>query len=350
MLDTALTLLAAGRVYAGWKSVRVVRSMQQCASAFELTLAERWAGQDVRLPVRPGTFCAVMVGQAVVLTGYVDGAEIGVEAKLRNVSVAGRDMTADLVDCSAIRKPGQWRGAKIEAIARDLCAPFGVRVVADVDTGAALASFSLQAGETVFEALERAARLRALLLVSNSMGALVLTRAGIQRSSTPLLLGQNVLKATARLDMRDRFSTYTALGQAAGSDNFSGALVSQIRATAIDPGVSRYRPLVVTNSEPDLAATLKQRVLWEANVRAARSLQVTATVQGWAHDGGLWAPNTIVPVRLPAMDVDEDLLLTDVEYLLDEGGTTSELTLTRADAYRVLPLKQVAGEKAYWTK
>lgn len=354
MAEPVLTLLAAGRVYGGWKTVRVTRSMQQCTNSFELGLSERWEGQEVRLPVRPGTACTVMMGQAVVVTGYTDGAEVSVDATTRETAVAGRDMTADLVDCSAVRKPGQWRGAKVEAIAQDLCTPFGVRVRAEVDTGKPLASFALQAGESVFEAIERAARIRALLLLSDGTGTLVMTRAGTQRCPTALLLGQNVLRARARLDMRDRHSTYTALGQAPGGDFFSGAVVSQVAASALDPGVARYRPLLMTSLEPDLAVTLQQRVRWEANVRAARSTELEVLVQGWAHAGGLWSPNTLVQTRLPAMDVDEELLITDVEHLLDEGGTTTSLTLTRRDAFQVLPLlaQHASGTatKSYWTQ
>ncbi len=352
MLDITLTLLAGGQVHGGWKTVRVVRSMLHCAGGFELGLAERWSGQEVRLPVRPGTRCTVMLGQVPVVTGHVDGAEVEIDAEARSVNVAGRDLTADLVDCSAVRKPGQWRGAKIEAIAQDLCAPFGVRVVAAVDTGKALASFALQMGETVFEALDRAARIRALLLVSDGTGALVLTRAGIARSPTALVLGQNVLKARARVDMRDRYSSYTVLGQAPGGDYYNGAQASQVRATATDPGVTRHRPLLLTSSEPDLAATLRERVLWEANVRAARAVHVSVTVQGWAHEGGLWEPNTIVPVRLSALDLDEDLLITDVEYSLGQDGTISELSLTRRDAFQVLPLRAppAAGSTSYYTR
>lgn len=198
MAEPLLTLLAGGTVYGGWKSVRVVRSMQQCANSFELGLAERWSGQDVRLPVRPGAECTVMMGRAVVVTGYVDGAEVDVDAGQRTVAVAGRDKTADLVDCSALHKPGQWRGAKIEAIAQDLCKPFDVRVRTDVNTGQPLASFALQAGESVFEALERAARIRALLLVSDGAGALVLTRAAPRRWRACVPPSTRTSTATAR--------------------------------------------------------------------------------------------------------------------------------------------------------
>ena len=38
----------------------------------------------------------------------------------------------------------------------------------------------------VFEAIERAARMRGLLLMSDGKGVLVLTRAGVARISTPL--------------------------------------------------------------------------------------------------------------------------------------------------------------------
>lgn len=224
-------------------------------------------------------------------------------------------------------------------------------VIAAVDTGKALPSFALQEGETVFDAIERAARIRALLLVSDGKGALVITRAGTSRVATPLVLGQNVLAARAALDMRDRYSTYTIKGQAPGNDNFWGKSAAQIKAQATDPGVTRHRPLIITNDAPDLAATLTQRAQWEANVRAARSHEIEFTVQGWRHAGGLWRPNMLVPVRADALRLDADLLISSVTFSLDEQGSTTVLRMTRADAFTVLPIKAAAagGPGAFWS-
>lgn len=342
-------LITGGRVHAGWKSLRVQRGMDQCSGSFELGVSELWGGRDSTRSIAPGETCRLLVDGESVVTGYVDEVTIDYSASAHQVDVRGRDKTADLVDCSAIRGTGQWQGVKLEAIAQQLAAPFGIRVTAAVDTGKAFPNFALQEGETVFEAIERMARIRALLLQTDGAGNLVITRAGLNRVSTALRLGENILQARAGLNLRDRFSQYVFKGQAAGGDFFSGTTVSQIKAVATDPGVSRYRPLVVVAEAQDVAASLTQRAQWEANVRAARSTEVSITVQGWHHADGLWQPNTIVAVRHAALRLDDELLIKSVTFTLDDNGTTTQLSLTRADAFTLLPLLESAGTaEPFW--
>ena len=337
--EDTLHLVTAGRDFASWKSVRVRRSMVQCAGGFELAVAWRSSDHEGPRHIAPGEGCEVKIGEDLVITGYVDRVDAAIDATSHEVRVDGRDKTADLVDCSAVRGSGQWRGQKIEAIAAELAKPFGVRVRAEVDTGAALQSFALQEGESVFEAVERAARLRGLLLMSDAQGALVITRAGANTLRTHLAVGENVLAARVCNDMRDRFSTYTIKGQSPGSDFQSGKQVSQMQAKATDPGVTRHRPLLLNNDAPDLAATLRQRAQWEANVRAAQSVEVELLVQGWRHADGLWETNAFVQVYARELALDTTLLIVSVEFMLSDQGTTTRLALTRADAFTLLPLK-----------
>lgn len=348
--DQALTLECAGRAYGGWKSVRVRRSMEQCSGSFQLEVSELVPGQDTTQLIRAGDACRVLIGKLPVITGWVDAVQIELDKTQHTVVIGGRDATADLVDCSAIRKTGQWRGQKVERIAADLCEPFKVRVQADVDTGAALANFALQEGETAFEAIERAARVRALLVMSTGNGELLLTRAGLRRSPTDLVLGKNLLSARGTLDLRDRFSQYICKGQAPGTDLVHGTQVSQMKATAADVGVTRYRPFILHGEAADVNASLRQRVDWERNVRLARSTQFDLKVHGWSHAQGPWLPNTLVRVNAPALRVvDEDLLISAVDFSLDERGTTTDLTLTRADAFSLLPMKEQKGRGPWWS-
>lgn len=351
-------LLASGRSHAGWQAVQVRLGMDQCAGMFNLQVSERWTGQDVDHAIAAGERCELQLDGETVITGWVDESRLSMDASSHAVELTGRDATGDLVDCSAVRKAGQWRGLRIEQIAAELAAPFGVAVRADVDTGRPLASFALQEGETVFEAIERAARIRALLLVSDGRGGLVITRAGVQRVATPLVLGENILQARVGIDLRDRFSSYTLKGQAPGSDFFSGASASQVRAAATDPGMRRHRPMIITNDAPDVAATLQQRALWEANVRAARSHDIEVLLQGWRHAAGIWRPNALVPVVAAVLRLEADLLITHVTFSLDDRGSTTTLRLTRADAFNALPLRAAAtgstssgaaGAAGFWT-
>lgn len=72
------------------------------------------------------------------------------------ITVSGRDASADLVDCAAVHKPGQWSGLTCAALAQILAAPFGVPVRVEGDVGAALPMFKLEPAEKAFDALERA--------------------------------------------------------------------------------------------------------------------------------------------------------------------------------------------------
>ena len=47
-------LTVGGRQYGGWKSVDIRRGIEQIAGSFELSVTERWAGQDQMRPIRQG--------------------------------------------------------------------------------------------------------------------------------------------------------------------------------------------------------------------------------------------------------------------------------------------------------
>lgn len=349
--DQGLTLRVAGQRYGGWKTARVTLSLERCVGDFELSVTELWPGEDYTRRIRPGELCELAIAGEILLTGYVDEVEMRIESGSHEVRIAGRDKAADLVDCSAVRKPGQWRAQPITRIASDLAQPFGVTVRADVDVGKPLAGFALQDGETVFEAIDRAARLRGLLVISDGAGGLVLTRAGLQRAADALVMGGNVLAGRAAFDMRDRYSEYVAKGQAAGNDFFNSAAAAHIKASAADPQVLRHRPLLLTSDSPDAAGSLRDRVKWEASIRRARSTQVELMVQGWHQtDGTLWRHNHLVHVVSDALRLDEDLLISSAEYSISDQGTTTRLTLTLADAFTLQPIKQPAkaGSSQFW--
>lgn len=346
-----ITLQVGGQVYGGWAEATASVGMDRAAGQFALTVTELWPGEDRTRLIRPGDDCVLRVGGQNVVSGYVDGVDLSIASSLHEVAIRGRDKSADLVDCSAVRSPGQWRNRTVLSIAADLAQPFGVKVAAEVDVGKALASFALQEGETAFEAIDRAARIRGLLLMSDGVGGLLLTRAGVRRADDALVLGGNLLQARTSFDVRDRFSEYVAKGQAPGSDYFNGSSATHIKARATDPQVDRYRPLVITGEAPDGAGSLVQRVKWEATVRAARSMTVDAVVQGWTMTNGeLWKPNRLVQVVAEPLRLDQDLLIAGCEYSIGRTGTTTRLTLTRADAYTLEPIKPNPGTAAtaFW--
>lgn len=350
-MQSDVLLTVGGQVYGGWTSMRLSRSLEQVAGRFEVSLTERWADSPTLRPIRPGERCVVSVAGQVAITGYVDEGSPRYDRQTHTVRVSGRDATGDLVDCSAIHPGGEWAGVDLGRIARDLCRPFTVPVRVETSPGAAFAKWKIQEGETVYECLERAARIRAVLLMSDGLGGLVITRAGRARADTALVLGENVLGAEGAYDHRDRHSEYIVKGDTAGTDSSWGVEVIEREGRARDPAIGRYRPLVILAEDQASSADCQTRAEWERSVRYGRSLRVTYTVQGWTQGGGrLWEPNTRVPVRDPYQGIDAEMLISGVTLVLDEGsGRTAELTVTRPEAFGMIALPEPKESVSSWS-
>lgn len=345
-------LKAGAAFYGGWTSLRITRSIEQIAGTFELSITERWPGQPQASPIRAGQACQVLLDGEPVITGYTDTLQIDLGATSHDLRVSGRDKTGDLVDCSAIYKSGQWRNVTIDQVARDLLAPFGLGVFVHTDVGAPFPTFNIQEGETVFECLDRAARMRALLLVSDPLGNLVITRASQQLLPVALEEGVNILHGRWEFSWKERHSSYLLKGQAKGTDTFHGAAAARPSGQVTDEAIDRYRPLIVLAEEHGAGPSLRDRAEWERNVRQGRGNRGTITVQGWRRpDGQLWMPNALVRVRSPLLWLDADLLVVGCAWTLDERGTTTELTVSRREAFDLVEgisaskLKQKLNDK-----
>lgn len=344
----SVELKVNGKLFAGWQQVRIERGIEQIAGTFDLTVTDRWntdQGQQA-FEIKPGQGCEVLVDGQTVITGYIDTVNRSYDANSHQISVSGRDKTADLVDCSAIFKSGQWSGKRLEQIATDLTAPFGIAVTAAVDTGSVIPVLAIQEGESVFELLERAARMQAVLLVSDGKGNLVLTRAGKERAPADLLEGGNILSADGEFSWKDRYSDYIVKGQRVGNDEDFAETVAQQAEGVKDAGINRYRPLIVIAEDQEGNATLKQRAEWERNVRKGRATRGTITVQGWGVNGTLWQPNTITRMQSPLLAADLDVLIVSVSYSLDDSGTLTTLQVANPSAFDLIAqVKQTRLEK-----
>lgn len=336
MSDGIVELKVKGGIFSGWESVEIKRGIEQICGTFQLSVTERWPGQDTPTSILSGSSCEVLLDGQTVITGYVDSPEPSFDEVSHAVSISGRDKTEDLVDCSAIHKSGQWKNRHLDEIATNICAPFGIKVIKLVDVGDPFTTFNIQTGERAFEALDRMARMRAVLLMSDGLGNLIITRAGQSHIATELVEGENVKRGSGKFDWKERYSHYTVKGQHRGMDGDPVDNARSPTGTADDAVIDRYRPLVILAEDQGHIASLKQRAEWEKNVRIGRANRVTVTVQGWKHADGLWLPNTLVRLRAPSLYADLDLLIAQVTYKQNNNGTTTELELCRPEAFDLL--------------
>lgn len=330
-------LRIAGSAYPRWVDVRISMALSQVAWKFDLTF--HGPAADVEpLPFEEGDACAIAVYDSELFPAYLQEVNQDADATTASAQAVGLSTTGDLVDCAAIHKGGSWQNRTLTQIASDLCAPFGVKVRADVDVGRAFERFAIQDSETVHEALVRGARMRGLLIMTDIDGALVFTRASSTPISTVLERGVNLLSGGTRLS-NERFSKYIVKAQSSGTDTWSGAKAAGGKAEVTDDTVKRYRPIIVHAEGGEAGSRLKDRALWERNTRWGKSREYRARVRGWSHRDGIWTPNTLVRVRDARFGVDEKLVVSAVNLSFgNDTGEIAEMTLTRREAFDVEPL------------
>lgn len=337
---TGVTLTVGGERLTGWTSARVARALETVAGTFRVRLSERAPGTGRRRPVVQGTACAVEIDGEPVLAGYVDEVRIGYDTRSHELEVTGRDATGQLVDCSASSKPGEWKDETLRNIAAAIAAPFGVAVSGDA--GGPFAKFRIEEGETAFEAIERACRMRGVLPRADGDGGLVVAPLEPTRA-TVTLRRADALSADGRTSWLDRYSEYLVKGQQAGGDTIRGEAAAHVTGEATDPGVTRYRPMTFIAEQGVSLQEARERAEWEATVRAARSRVVRYVVQGWREQGAegpVWRPGTLVRVVDDWLGVDRDLMVSGVDQTYDEGGTVSTLVLTPEDSWLPGPVRK----------
>lgn len=345
-------LRVGGMLYSGWTSVRVRTEMARIFGTFSLSVTERWSGRDEVWPIRPGDECQVLIGDAPVITGYVDDVDVAYDRESHSITVNGRDKTGDLVDCSSpFKTKYQWEGKSLTEMARILCEPFDIEVEAAVDVKDKFKTLATEPGQSVFEALDLAAKVRGVLLMSDGNGKLVIGRSSDARIPAALYLGDNVLACTARSSIRDRFSLIRVVGQSFSDDLSWGATAILPEAEVEDVYVKsiRFRPLTIVADKPYNRAECATRAKFERNVRYGRSREINYIVQGWGYEtGNLWPVNRLVTVRDDLLDIDSDMLITAREFILDDSGTRTELTVMPREAFDVLATPEPDDGGADW--
>ncbi|MDR2051145.1 MAG: phage tail protein [Deltaproteobacteria bacterium] len=336
----SVTLRLDGVDWSYWKSAEVTRQMDAIAGAFSVALADRWTDGAQALPIAAGMECELLIGDEPVIKGYIDKSSPSFSAQAHGLTISGRDKSADLVDCSALHSPGQWLGQNALQLAGILARPFGVSVSAEGDVGAPLPNFKLEQGETAFEALDRVLKQRELLACPDGAGGLVLLKIGARENSIALVQGENILSASADFDLTDRFSVYLAQGQQPGNDEVYGLAACAVHAEARDSAVTRYRPLILRAESNVDSAAAGQRAAWERAVRAARSVTVSVTAQGFRQgpNGPLWRLNALTGVDIPFLRLRQRLMTSKVTFRRDTGsGSVTVLELKDPAAFSPEP-------------
>lgn len=335
-----------GKKYDKFLSVSVSRSMQSLEGSFQFAsinpniLNDGWS-------IVPESTVELYLNHSMVISGYIDSVSPTISDTDDSLAVSGRDNMAGLIDCSAYL-PGnqiQWKNAKLETILSDLCKPFGVKVVATVNTGDPISLFCLDRKEEVLDAIRRLCNYRSVLPVPTEDGTLAISKIGTIRSADTIELGRNAFTAQGVSDYKDRYSHYICRSTNTGSTGWEDYKIDQ-EEISLDPVIKRYRPKIVQLEEQLSKKDLKIYAGWISQNTASKSDQVTVSMKNW-HDaaGVLWQINTIVPVIIPQLKISRDMLIDKIVYGYSGAGTITTVSLIHPNAYDPMPVKTLNKSK-----
>lgn len=338
----SISLVVNGQAYdEAWDNIRVTRSLDMLCASFEFTTTQKQPYEMANWPIKMGNECSVYVGETLAVTGYIEDINISYDKDSHTVQVAGRDKTADLVDCTRGKKDYAVKGISIADIIKRLLAPHDIKLIIDSSVTALAnkvpAAFTtFDTGDPLVVLILKLTKREGILPVVTPEGALMLTATGIKRTSDSIQTGINVLSGGLKQSNKEIYSIYLTKGFSRGSDNTKVDAFTYESIFEDKSGLMpRYRPYANIEFGGD-RGTGKSRADWEARYRAANARLFGFTVQGWTQrNGEIWEPNTLVKVQDDVFDVDAEMLINACEYQQTSKGTITSMQICSPEKYKV---------------
>lgn len=337
-----------------WRKVKVRKSLDEICHSLELELPASERNKihkhdkvEVRLHSPFVTPDDNADGTKRLTTVMVDEVTDVADTARRGLMVVGRSPARDIIDSS-------WSDMvllqqNLEQVANMIANPFleavGIKAVDEEknhvqrmptdspETGPVF-SFSWS-NESPWQKLMAEAANQGYIFTSNEAGNLYLWKVAVNTRTTEkfsLTEGANIRSIQATENGAEQFHEYIARA-------------SFKEAREEDPTCPNARKMVIHITDEETSQeTLERRVLTEKNHR--RDNRLTVTVSGWGLSEGqiqalgstrqkeiFWNPNFLIPVTIPSMSLDANLLISEAEYQADGASMTSTLTLVNPKAY-----------------
>jgi prophage tail gpP-like protein len=323
-----------------WRNIRIKKSLDDICHTLiaEIDKSERSnVGRHDKIEVRYKN-AIVKDSQAAggrrVTTVFVDEITADADVFRRGVTIIGRSPARDIIDSA-------WSDSLADMTLRSVVQAIGKKfgIVCDTfpvnqsDPTQVIKGFGWE-NESPWTKLVAEADAQGFILTSNEAGNLYLWKAGRGTAGEGFHITENVNIKTAKWTENGagQFHEYVACG-GSGSEK------------VIDATCKNSRVLTVDIDDPLITADkLKRRAETERNRR--KETRTTVDVEGWgltdAQIGKLgetegkelfWAPNLLIPVRIPSFGLNAKLLISEVEHEVTPDVYGSAITLVNKDAY-----------------
>jgi len=338
-----------------WESIDIRMSMDNICNEIRLSTLNFFEDKlklfksSSDLKIKKGSSYIAKVNDEIIGVGYIDDIGISYDGNGSSIEFYMRDKTSDLVDCCWVSEAiSEFKNETIENIVKTLCQPFKISVTIDplvqnlVKTK--LENFTIDTGRSIAEIIVEECAKLGVLVNTDGKGNLYLTQPTLNNISSDILTDTNIIGCEMKSSLKDRFSNYIVKAEMKLDKKYDTEQEYIIREK--NGNISnrqkiedaelrgRFRPLVLMSDTAQTIEDCTKRALYEANIRRAKSLMISYTLEGWTevNSGKVWKPNLLVNVKDKNLDVDELMLVNSVNLNYSNGFTTN-LELVRKECY-----------------
>jgi len=342
-----ITISINGVNYSLFESATATKQLDAASGSFRFDAVKTKTA--LTFPVKKGDSCEIYADDQKVITGFVEKVSGSASANNHQITIEGRDKTADFIDSTidvitlnppislkkAIEKVIQQIGADILVI--DKVNPSDFKNSEDLP--------SSEVGDNAFDFVSKLAQKKQVLLTCNGDGNLVIDR------STGVMVGaqirhqidsdrNNITSSSWDFNDENRFSRYKAVSQ---MNMLAGEYAGEISAkdltdqqsnTIIDSAIRRSRQFIFQTENLSGEQSANERTKWEANIRKTKGEIYSCTLDRFYIDGVFLTPNLLMRVIDDFADINDLMLLNSVQYDYKKGSECL-LNFVNKNSYKV---------------
>lgn len=342
--NEAVSLVVGGKLHSNWSRYDIDSDLMKAADGWTFELFT--GGEALPDSVQEGAPMEVHVGRERVMVGFIDDIVETDSRENLSVSITGRDLVGQLLDCSApIFAANQ---VTLENIIKQAALPLGIkRYRIEAEHMQRHDRVAIDPGVSAWDAVREAAEVAGLWPWLEPDGTLVVGGPDYTRPPVATLIlsrsqpdKNNVISISRTRSMADRASEITVLAQGHGTGQAEGQ--HAIKAKVRDRGVSLYRPRIVTCGDADnaeMANTYARKLQADSRLNG---LTLQVEVPGHRTESGqLWKPGQRVVLQWETKGVHGVFFLVQRKLLGGRGQARhTQLTLKEDGVWQVFAIPQ----------
>lgn len=358
--NNTLSLSINGHKHDDWQSYEIDSDLLIAADAWLVDIA---TPNTLPQYIEVGASVKVKLDDAVILTGIIDDINESAAKGQHTISLSGRDLAGQLLDCSAPIFDGQE--LSLSQILSEFLTPFNIPYKIEAASTSIRQKVTVDVGETVWEAISKAAEANGLWQWFTPDGVLVIGEPNPKTAIVAHLImrrdgiGNNVESIIRHRGLNDRYSSITVLSQSSQTqptfyqdmegtaENEADNAQPNIKATLNDNGLGIYRPKIVMAGDcENIAATRAkaQKMMVDGQLN---SHTITAIVKGhYSETGILWQPRQRVTLLSEPHGIDGIFFVMGRKFKLSRtSGIVTELRLKQDGIWQIDPFKAKAKKR-----